>query len=157
MREAGYVARESRHERHRPAVARQRQKSLESGRRHVLGARHDDLDLSQAALGSGCPLVRRPSRMRRGVPRAARGGTGKKGARGVLRPRTQRPSNLGLFPTPTGFHSAVPDPVLDEAVLPVFHGGAWLFSWFRVFQRGSIQTYLLYIFLTLLALLLWRS
>jgi hydrogenase-4 component B len=74
----------------------------------------------------------------------------------ALRPRTRRPRKLPLFPQKTDFHSEVPDTVLDEAVLPVFRFGGWLFSWFRVFQRGSIQTYLLYIFLALIALLLWR-
>jgi hydrogenase-4 component B len=73
----------------------------------------------------------------------------------ALRPRTHRPKDLGLFPRRTDFHSEVPDTVLDEAVLPTFRLCAWLFSWFRVFQQGSIQTYLLYVFLTLLALLLW--
>ncbi len=33
---------------------------------------------------------------------------------------------------------------------------AWLFSWFRVLQQGNIQIYLLYIFLALIVLLLWR-
>ena len=42
------------------------------------------------------------------------------------------------------------------AVLPAFRFGAWLFSWLRVFQQGSIQTYLLYIFIALIALLLWH-
>ena len=50
----------------------------------------------------------------------------------------------------------MPDTVLDEIVLPTFRFGAWLFSWFRVFQQGNIQIYLLYIFLALIALLLWR-
>ncbi len=74
----------------------------------------------------------------------------------ALRPRTHRPEDLPLFPQKTDFHSEVPDTVLDEAVLPTFRFGAWLFSWFRVFQQGSIQTYLLYIFVALIALLLWR-
>jgi hydrogenase-4 component B len=74
----------------------------------------------------------------------------------ALRPRIGKPKDLALFPQKTAFHSAVPDTVLDEAVLPVFRFGAWLFSWFRVFQQGSIQTYLLYIFIALIALLLWR-
>ena len=56
----------------------------------------------------------------------------------------------------TAFHSEVPDTVLDEAVLPAFRFAAWLFSWFRVFQQGNIQIYLLYIFLALIVLLLWR-
>ena len=74
----------------------------------------------------------------------------------VLRPRSHRPENLSLFPATAGFHSEVPDPVLEEVVLPTFHSGAWLFSWFRVFQQGNIQAYLLYIFLVLIVLLLWR-
>ena len=28
--------------------------------------------------------------------------------------------------------------------------------WFRMFQQGNIQVYLLYIFLALIALLIWR-
>jgi hydrogenase-4 component B len=74
----------------------------------------------------------------------------------VLRPRTAAPNELALFPKSTSFHSEVPDTVLDEAVLPAFRFSAWFFSWFRVFQQGSIQAYLLYMFLTLMALLLWR-
>jgi hydrogenase-4 component B len=74
----------------------------------------------------------------------------------VLRPRTHRPNHLGLFPQKSDFHSDVKDTLLDEAVLPAFRFGAWLVSWFRVLQQGSIQMYLLYIFIALLALLLWR-
>jgi len=74
----------------------------------------------------------------------------------VLRPRTHHPKDLPLFPPETYFHSEVPDVVLDVVVLPTFRFGAWLFSWCRVFQHGNIQTYLLYIFLALIALLLWR-
>jgi hypothetical protein len=74
----------------------------------------------------------------------------------ALRPRARGPGRLPLFPQKSAFHSEVPDTVLDEAVLPVFRFGGWLFSWLLVFQRGSIQTYLLYIFLALIALLLWR-
>ena len=74
----------------------------------------------------------------------------------ALRPRTRKPRNLPLFPQKTSFHSEVPDTVLDEVVLPAFRFGRWLFSWSRVFQQGSIQTYLLYIFIALIAMLLWR-
>ena len=34
--------------------------------------------------------------------------------------------------------------------------GRWLFSRFRVFQQGNIRIYVLYIFLALIVLLLWR-
>jgi hydrogenase-4 component B len=74
----------------------------------------------------------------------------------VLRPRTRQPRIVGLFPQKSAFHSETPDIALDEGVLPTFRFGAWLFSWCRVFQQGNIQTYLLYIFLALIALLLWR-
>ena len=39
--------------------------------------------------------------------------------------------------------------------LPAIRWTAWLCGWFRVFQQGSIQAYLLYIVLTLLVLLFW--
>jgi hydrogenase-4 component B len=74
----------------------------------------------------------------------------------ALRPRTHRPPALPLFPGPTRFHSEVLDPVLDEAVLPAVDGGAWLFGKLRVFQQGSIQAYLLYVFAGMIVLLLWR-
>src|SRR5262249_9912908 len=79
---------------------------------------------------------------------------------GALRPRREPPEPLPLFPQ-TGakgahFHSDVPDAVLDRGVLPTLGLGAWLFTRLRVFQQGRIQIYLLYIFLTLMALLLWR-
>lgn len=74
----------------------------------------------------------------------------------LLRPCTHSPQHLSLFPRPTDFHSSMPDTVLDGAVLPAFRFTGRLFSWFRVFQQGSIQTYLLYLFLALIILLLWR-
>ena len=74
----------------------------------------------------------------------------------ALRPRIHFPKVSALFPQRTDFHSEVRDPVLDEAVLPAFSFVASRFAWFRVFQQGRIQTYLLYIFGALVLLLLWR-
>ena len=74
----------------------------------------------------------------------------------LLRPRTHRPKDLPLFPQRTDFRSEVPDAVLDDLVLPTFRFGARVFSWFRVFQQGVVQVYMLYIFLALTTLLLWR-
>jgi hydrogenase-4 component B len=74
----------------------------------------------------------------------------------ALRPRRQRPGKLTLFPGASHFHSETPDAVLDRAVLPAFHLGAALAACLRVFQRGEIRLYLLYIVLTLVALLMWR-
>jgi hydrogenase-4 component B len=74
----------------------------------------------------------------------------------MLRPRSRVPKNLALFPRQAEFHSEVPDVVLTDVVLPAFRGSAWLLSWFRILQQGNIQIYVLYIFLALIALLLWR-
>jgi hydrogenase-4 component B len=74
----------------------------------------------------------------------------------ALRPKRQRPKHLQLFPQQSVFHSEVNDVVLEEGLRPAFHAGAHALSWFRVLQQGKIQAYLLYIFLTLLVLLLWR-
>ena len=74
----------------------------------------------------------------------------------ALRPHRKKPTIVALFPGQTDFQSEVPDAILDGAVLPVFRYGARLIVLLRVFQQGSVQTYLLYIFIALLALLLWR-
>jgi hydrogenase-4 component B len=74
----------------------------------------------------------------------------------ALRPRRQRPRHMPLVPPPSHFHSDVPDAILDRGVLPALRLAAWLCTQLRVFQQGKIQLYLLYIFLTLVALLLWR-
>jgi hydrogenase-4 component B len=74
----------------------------------------------------------------------------------ALRPRVRRPVELPLLPLPTSFSSSVPDVVLDEVILPVFRSVAWIFSRLRVLQQGNVQAYLLYIFLVLFGLLLWR-
>src|SRR5207253_9735538 len=76
----------------------------------------------------------------------------------VLLPRVRKPKadRLAIFPGKSGFHSDVPDAVLDRGVFPVFRIGAWLLSRLRILQRGNVQAYLLYILLALVALLLWR-
>jgi hypothetical protein len=74
----------------------------------------------------------------------------------VLHPRTRRPKDLPIFPQEADFKSEVPDVVLDDLVLPAFDFSARIFSWFRLFQQGNIQMYLLYIFVALVALLLWH-
>jgi hydrogenase-4 component B len=74
----------------------------------------------------------------------------------VLRPRTETPEVRGLFPGPAHFHSEVPDTVLDRAALPAFGFLAGLLARLRILQQGSIQLYVLYVFLALIGLLLWR-
>ncbi len=74
----------------------------------------------------------------------------------ILLPKTHAACCRGPFPPPASFHSHVPDTVLDRAVVPTFRSIAWAFSWFRLLQRGKINAYLFYIFITLLVLLLWK-
>jgi hydrogenase-4 component B len=75
----------------------------------------------------------------------------------ALRPHARGPRDLPPFPLPSGFHSEVADPVLDEALRPAFRLGGRVFSWFRVMQRGNVQAYLLYIFLALIVLFVWPA
>jgi hydrogenase-4 component B len=72
----------------------------------------------------------------------------------VLLPVTRRPRLQGLFVAPTHLLGHVPDPVLDRLLLPLLHGLAVACSWMRALQRGHVQLYLLYVFLTLLCLLM---
>ena len=76
----------------------------------------------------------------------------------ALAPRVRKPQvqGLAIFPGKTGFHSETPDAVLDRVVLPASTLTAWLLTGLRVFQRGSIQAYILYIIIALVVLLLWR-
>lgn len=74
----------------------------------------------------------------------------------ALLPKIQRPRIATLFPSNTPFQTEVPDPVLDRAAAPAFKQLGWLFSWLRLLQQGQLRFYLLYIFVILIILLLWR-
>ena len=60
-----------------------------------------------------------------------------------------------FFPTPRRFHSHVPDPVLDRAGAPGLELAARGLALLRILQSGQLPLYLLYIFITLLTLLIW--
>src|SRR5262249_15748400 len=74
----------------------------------------------------------------------------------ALWPRTHQPQIHGFFPGKKEFHSEVPDTVLDRALRPGANWLAWLASWSRIVQQGSIQAYLVYFFAVLVVLLFWR-
>jgi hydrogenase-4 component B len=71
----------------------------------------------------------------------------------ALLPRIRGPRPAPVFPGAAAFHSDVPDLVLERIVLPATRGLADLFSWLRVLQQGSVQGYLVYVWLALVALL----
>jgi len=74
----------------------------------------------------------------------------------ALRPKKEEPQVSGFFPAASRFHSEVGDTVLEQAVWPVTRFFVRASSWFRIFQQGSIQAYLVYIFAILIVLLFWR-
>lgn len=74
----------------------------------------------------------------------------------VLRPTVRRPPRPALFAPSGSFASEVPDVVLDGAVLPALARAEGLLGRLKLLHQGRIQAYVLYIFLALAGLLLWR-
>jgi hydrogenase-4 component B len=75
--------------------------------------------------------------------------------RGVLRPETEAPALQGLFPEQKRFRSRVEDVVLQRILIPAFEGLRTLTVRLRVIQRGQMRNYVLYIFATVVILLIW--
>jgi hydrogenase-4 component B len=75
----------------------------------------------------------------------------------ALRPSAHRPHLAAVFPHAEGFHSHVPETVLDLALLPSTRAVGRAFHWLHFVQRGTVHRYLLYILLTLMFFFLWRS
>jgi hydrogenase-4 component B len=73
----------------------------------------------------------------------------------VLWPKERRPRVRGVFPGAAGFASDVPDVVLDRGLRPGFTLAERAAGRMRVFQRGPIQVYLLYVLAILVLLLLF--
>jgi hydrogenase-4 component B len=74
----------------------------------------------------------------------------------ALRPTEHLPTLQGPFPARAGYHSHVPDAVLDLILRPVFQTIFRIFKALHPIHRGSVHLYILYILGTLVALLLWR-
>jgi len=75
--------------------------------------------------------------------------------RWALWPVRHLPRIRGLFPQPSHFLQEVPDPALERGLKPAFRLSAHFLGWFRVLQSGHLPIYLLYVVLTLVALLAW--
>jgi hydrogenase-4 component B len=60
-----------------------------------------------------------------------------------------------LFAAPSLFCPALTERILDRLLLPVMTGVDWCFSWLRRMQNGHLYLYMLYIFVTLFALMVW--
>jgi len=72
---------------------------------------------------------------------------------GALRPERHVTPLRELFVRTAHFEDHVPDVVLDKALGPVLAIGERLAVWSHALQRGHVQIYLLYILVTLVALL----
>jgi len=71
----------------------------------------------------------------------------------VLRPHTQYPAIEGVFPKPAKMHSHIDDIILDRVIMPAARKFEKWFGWFRRFQQGVIQQYLLYILITVIIMM----
>jgi hydrogenase-4 component B len=71
----------------------------------------------------------------------------------ILWPKSQEPNVSGLFPRRVHFKRVIADTVLDRLVLPLFRFAGYYLPMVRVFQRGNLHMYVLYILVTLIVLL----
>jgi type VI protein secretion system component VasK len=69
--------------------------------------------------------------------------------------RFDTPRSAGLFPARGMFRSRFPEGLLEQIIMPTFRGASYLFSFCRRLQHGEHQLYVLYIFVTLLLLMVW--
>jgi hydrogenase-4 component B len=74
----------------------------------------------------------------------------------ALRPQTHRPHLAAVFPRPDGFHSHVPETVLDRMITPSASAVRRAFDRMHFIQRGSVHRYLLYILMALIFFFVWR-
>ena len=73
-----------------------------------------------------------------------------------LRIKDEGTAPAGLFPVPTERYTHGRDIATDSVAVPLFRAIAWLAQQVRWLQHGRVQLYVLYIAVTLLALLLWK-
>lgn len=107
------------------------------------------------ALTWDCGYAAPTARMQYTASSTARGVVGLFGW--AMRPVIHAPSPFTLFPSAAAFESHVPDTVLDRALLPTLRGARWVLGFARYFQHGRMQLYLLYLGVTLVALLAWSA
>jgi len=70
------------------------------------------------------------------------------------RPRVEKPS--GLFPRSASYESGVPGGTREYFYRPAFAWVSGFLSRFRWLQHGKIHLYVLYVVITLMAILLWK-
>jgi hydrogenase-4 component B len=76
--------------------------------------------------------------------------------RGILKPRVLINRINGFFPTEAGLHTHMDDPFMNRVFKPAFEAIEWIAGEVRRVKTGQMHHYVLYIALTILALLIWR-
>ncbi len=74
---------------------------------------------------------------------------------GLIRQRILRPAPAGLFPPPARCQDQPTETLLDRVVAPLFTLSGALFGLLMRLQHGRMHVYMIYIFATLLILMLW--
>ncbi len=74
---------------------------------------------------------------------------------GILRTHIKNPEITGYFPKNASFRSHVPEALLEGVYLPLFNSANSRLSLLRRLQHGKLHLYILYIVVTLIALLVW--
>ena len=74
----------------------------------------------------------------------------------VLQTRIRLSPPVGLFPRRAALHTQTPDTFQERLFRPAFAGIARGLDRLRVLQQGRIQIYVLYIVLTLIAVMVWK-
>ncbi|MBP1728100.1 MAG: dehydrogenase (quinone), partial [Deltaproteobacteria bacterium] len=72
----------------------------------------------------------------------------------VLKPQVHKPDIVGIFPRRAGFHSHVPESVLELVYIPALNRLYERFVPLRKLQSGILQQYVLYYLITLIVLFL---
>jgi hydrogenase-4 component B len=76
--------------------------------------------------------------------------------RGILRPIVSVKKIDGFFPTQAALHTHTDDPFMNRVFRPAFEAIQWIAGGVRRVKTGQMHHYVLYIALTILALLVWR-
>lgn len=74
---------------------------------------------------------------------------------GILRTHSKNPEIKDYFPKSASFRSHVPEALLEGIYLPLFNSANSRLSLLRKLQHGKLHFYILYIVVTLVALLIW--
>lgn len=73
----------------------------------------------------------------------------------VLQTRKRLSAPRGLFPLEASLETEIPDIALERGYQPLFRGVSWILSWLSWIQHGRVSVYILYIAVTMVALLVW--